>query len=399
VLLLALNYLSFIALGLPDGLLGVAWPSIRTSFGLPLDAIAGLLFAFTSCYVLASFASGWLLSRMSVGALLTASCVATAASLAGYAAAPDWWLMIASATLGGLGAGAIDVGVNHYVSTNYGPRILNWMHAAYGMGAAGGPLIMRSVLGSGLGWRSGYAIAALGELALAACFAPSLGRWPAPLASTATVGPRLPPPSSLGILRLPAVWLGMANFFVYTGLEMVAGIWVYSLFTGSRGVAMSVAALWVTVYWASLTLGRVVFGFVVEWIGPIALVRGSIAAIGAGAALIWFDLAPSLSFLGFALIGLAAGPVFPCLMAGTEQRVGEANAATGVGFQIAAAALGQSLLPGAVGAAAGVFGLEVVGPALVGGSLVLFGLHEALAASALEPRQGEPWIEPDARQA
>ncbi|MGH7897021.1 MAG: MFS transporter [Candidatus Binatia bacterium] len=398
-MLLALNYLAFIALGLPDGLIGVAWPSVRVSFGLPLDAVAGLLFAFTSCYVLASFASGWLLARMSVGMLLAASCVATAASLAGYAAAPTWSLMIAAAAVGGLGAGAIDVAVNHFVSASYGPRILNWMHAAYGMGAAGGPLVMRSALGAGLGWRSGYALTALAEVALAAAFIPSLRRWPPPPDRAAIAGPRLRPASMLAILRLRTAWLGIANFLVYTGLEMAAGIWVYSLFTISRGVSMSVAALWVAIYWASLTLGRIVFGFVVEATGAIALVRGSILAMGLGATLVWLEPTTLASFLGFALIGLAAGPVFPCLMSGTAERVGEANAAYGVGLQIAAAALGQSFVPGAVGAAAGALGLEVVGPALAAGALILFCLHELMAASLREPARDRPTVEEVAREA
>src|SRR5262249_45752936 len=162
------------------GILGVAWPSIRRTFDLPLEALGSLLVPFTASYVLSSFSSGALLARMTVGTLLAASCLATGVSLLGYAVAPLWAIVIALAAVSGLGAGAIDAGVNAYVATQHGPRTLNWMHAAYGVGAASGPLIMTSVMTAGHGWQFGYGLVAAGQLALAALFAASRAYWPAP---------------------------------------------------------------------------------------------------------------------------------------------------------------------------------------------------------------------------
>ena len=143
-LLIGLAYVGFVSLGLPDGLLGVAWPSIRTFFHLPLDALGTLLVMFTVGYLVSSCSSGRLLARLNVGALLALSCVATAISLLGYALTPQWWIMVVLGLLSGLGAGAIDAGVNTYAATHYSARTVNWLHACYGIGATGGPVIMTS---------------------------------------------------------------------------------------------------------------------------------------------------------------------------------------------------------------------------------------------------------------
>ena len=144
--LTGLASLAFVSLGLPDGLLGVAWPSMRADFGLPLDALGVLLAAFTSGYVSASFAGGRLLARLGLGALLAVSCFLTGLSLLGYALAPAWGMVVALALVAGLGAGGIDTGINTYAAERHGPGMLNWLHACYGIGAAGGPAIMTAVL-------------------------------------------------------------------------------------------------------------------------------------------------------------------------------------------------------------------------------------------------------------
>jgi fucose permease len=145
--------LAFVSLGLPDGLLGVAWPSIRASFGLELDALGALLIAATIGYVASSFSSGHLLGRLNLGTVLAVSCGLTAAALLGYASAASWLAMLALGAVLGLGSGAIDAALNTYVATHHGPRMLNWLHACFGVGAASGPLIMTAVLESGSSWR------------------------------------------------------------------------------------------------------------------------------------------------------------------------------------------------------------------------------------------------------
>lgn len=240
LLLISLAYLSFVSLGLPDGLLGIAWPSIRASFDLSIDALGALLVMFTAGYLISSFSSGRLLARMSVGALLALSCLATAASLVGYALAPSWWMLVALGSLAGLGAGAIDAGLNTFAATNFSARMVNWLHACYGIGAATGPVIMTTVLGANRPWQYGYAIVGIWQLLLAVCFSLTHRHWlGASKAQESETPTSIKATSSLETLRLTAAWLSIAIFFVYTGIEAAAGAWaykpVYRVATGAYG--------------------------------------------------------------------------------------------------------------------------------------------------------------------
>jgi fucose permease len=382
-MLVTLAYLGFVSIGLPDGLLGVAWPSIRASFGLPLDALGALLVMFTIGYLVSSFSSGWLLAHINVGSSLALSCLGTAASLLGYALAPQWSMMVMLGMLAGVGAGAIDAGLNTYAATHFSPRSVNWLHACYGVGATLGPLIMTSVLMADRPWQWGYGIVSVWQLLLAACFALTHRRWP--IASTSAETPASAPiraASSGSTLRLPVVWLGIAVFFIYTGLEATAGVWAYSLFTEARAIPSSTAATWVSVYWGGLTAGRLLSGMAVGFVPVRLLLRLCIVGIGLGATLVWLHFADLFSFLGLALMGLSAAPVFPTLIATTPARLGDVHTASGVGFQIAAAVLGQSLLPTLLGVQARSLGLEIVGPSLLTAAILLLGLYELLMATS-----------------
>jgi fucose permease len=378
--LLALAYLGFLSLGLPDGLLGVAWPEMRAHFALPQGALGALLVTATAGYVSSSFAAGWLLRRMRVGGLLAASCLATAVSLLGYASAPAWAGVVAWGALAGLGAGAIDAGINAHVASHHGARTVHWLHACYGVGAAAGPALMSAVLSRGLGWERGYVIVAGAQLALAVAFASTSGRWP----SAAPMEPGSPAAGSETLratLRLPAVRWAAAAFFVYTGLEAAVGAWSYSLLSVARGFAMPVAAFWVSAFWMGLTGGRVLAGWVAGRVRPESLLRSALAALAVGTALVWLAPVRGAELAGLGLIGLACGPIFPTLIATTPRRVGAAHAANAVGVQIASAALGQSLLPALLGVLAGAAGLEVVGPGFAAGALALAGVTAVLGAT------------------
>jgi fucose permease len=393
ILLVGLAYISFISLGLPDGLFGVAWPSIRTFFNLPLDALGGLLVMFTAGYLLSSFSSGRILARLNVGTLLALSCLATAVSLLGYALAPSWWIMVALGLLSGLGAGAIDAGLNTYAATYFSARSVNWLHACYGIGATIGPFIMTSVLSAHHPWQRGYVFVGIGQLALALCFGMTSKLWAknerevglahddhTKSESSVNASPTSPTPSST--LRLPITWLSIAVFFIYTGIEAAAGTWAYSLFTEGRAVSMTLAGTWVSVYWGCLTVGRLLSGFVVNFVSVRLLLRCCIIGIALGAGLIWLNISSSISFMGLALMGLSSAPIFPSMIATTPGRLGEAHTANVVGFQIAAAMRGASLLPSLIGVLADHFSLEIVAPALLMAAMLLLGIYEMLTAAS-----------------
>src|SRR6266540_2913026 len=346
LLILVLAYTGFIALGLVNSLMGVAWPSIRDTFGLPLDALGVLLIGNTTGYMLASAVSGRLMSLMSVGTMLALSCCVAAISLLASGSAPFWLVLVALGFTSGLSGGAI-VGVAQLA-----------LAACFGL--------TRQL------WGDAPPVA--GAAALADGTAPAVG---APLAAT---------------LQLPIAWLGIVLFFVYTGVEVATGNWVFSLLTEARGVPAALAGAWVSLYWASLTLGRILFGFAVQRISPTTLLRWCMAGAVLSALLIWLNMAPWLTFTGIALMGLALAPQFPLLMSATPGYLGARHAANGVGFQVAAASLGAALLPSLVGVLARANGLEVLGPSLFVAALIMAALYELLVwrvpASARETEAG-----------
>ena len=338
---------------------------------------------FTIGYLVSSFISGRLLSLISVGTLLALSCLATGVSLVGYALAAAWPVMVTLGVTAGLGAGAIDAGLNTFAATQFSARMVNWLHACYGIGAASGPVIMTGVLSTRHPWQRGYALVGAWQVALAVCFAVTRKLWRATEASVAGRGSAIvvPRASNVSTLKLPVAWLSMAVFFVYTGIEAAAGTWAYSLFTQARGVPMMSAGTWVSIYWGSLSVGRLLSGIVAGFVPVRRLLGLCIVSIALGAALISLNAAVQLSFAGLALMGLSSAPIFPSLIAATPARLGSAHTANSIGFQIGAAVLGQSLLPGLVGVLAGKFGLEIVGPGLLVAALLLLALYQILTVT------------------
>ena len=293
--------------------------------------------------------------------------------------------MVACSRLAGFGAGAIDAGLNTFAATQYSARMVNWLHASYGIGAATGTAIMTSVLAGHHAWQRGYLIVGGWQLLLALCFALTSRHWATTCVNRTLKGSSsaaVARASNLRTLKLPVVRLSIAVFFVYTGIEAAAGYWVYTLLTKSRAVSPMTAGMWVSIYWGALTVGRLVSGLVVNHISIHRLLRISLVGIALGAMLIWLGGASLLSFAGLGLMGLGSAPIFPSMVSATPLRLGEEHVANGVGFQIAAAVLGQSLLPTMVGVLAGRFGLEAIGPALLVAACLLLGLCEALTSAS-----------------
>lgn len=245
---------------------------------------------------------------------------------------------------------------------------------------------MTSVLAARRPWQSGYAIVGAWQLALAFCFLVTRRWWRAVSAMAPASTAKVVRASNITTLKLPAVWLSVAVFFVYTGIEAAAGTWAYTMFTEARGVSMVTAGAWVSLYWGGLSAGRLLSGVVAGFVPAHRLVRWCIAGIALGAGMIWSNVTSHLSFFGLGLMGLASAPVFPSLISSTPARLGPAHTANGVGFQIAGAVLGQSLLPAVIGLMARKLGLEIIGPALLFSALVLAGLHLSLTVAG--PRVG-----------
>jgi fucose permease len=394
-LVVALAFVAFVSLGLPDGLLGVAWPSVRATFARPVSHLGLLLAAGTAGYTLSSFLGGQFVRAFGVGPLLLASSLTMAAALAGMSLAPGWGAAVACAVVGGIGGGAVDAGINTFAASRFSARVVNWLHACWGIGASTGPVLMTAVLARGASWRLGYGVvgAALAMLSLLFLFTLRLWKIAPDGAGEAHVdadgAAPAPTASAAEALRRPVVWMQLSLFFLYCGIESTAGQWLYSLLTESRGMSATAAGLATGGYWGALTAGRVVFGQLAASLSRRAVLRTGLGLAPVGAALLWANLGDGASIAGAALLGFALAPVFPTLISITPQRVGHYFAPQAVGFQVSAANAGIALLPGAVGMVARRQGLEVVCVFLVAASVVLLLLQEGVARHAEAARRGE----------
>jgi fucose permease len=372
-----LAYAGFIGLGLINSRMNVAWPSMRATFGMPLDALGVLLIGNTVGYMIAGAGSGRLGARLNMGTMLALGCGVAGVGMIATGAAPSWIVLVALSVLIGMGAGSIDAGLNAHAAAHFSPRITNWLHACFGIGATAGPAIMTVAVAGSLGWRAGFVVLGAIQLALAICYGLTRGQWQGALDRAGATPERGVPLAAT--LRLPTMWLAILLFFASTGVQVSAGQWLYSLLTEARGVPAALAGTWASMYWGSTAVGRVLFGFVVQRVPPTTVLRWSMAGALLGTLLLWVNISPWLTFGAIALLGLALAPQYPLLISATPRYLGAEHAANGVGLQVAASGPGAVLVAGLIGVLAEARGLEVVGPSLFAMALVTAGLFELLA--------------------
>lgn len=379
--LLAIAYLGFVSLGLPDPVAGVAWPSVRDEFALPQSGF-GLVFVALGCgYCLSGFFGGALTSALGLGNLLVVSSALVAAAMLGSGLAPGWWVFVLCGVAWGLGSGGIDAGINAFAATHFPARHMNWLHASYSLGATLGPTAAAAILAASGSWRGGYVAVAAALAAMMALFAVTRHRWDDPGEAGAAPVAAVPLRAAL---REPLVWMQAASFFVYVGVEFTLGQWAFTVLTESRGLAVGVAGALAGGYFAAIGVGRVISGLATEKVGIDPLLRVALALAAGGAAV--FAFVPGGGPVGLLVAGLGLAPVFPCLMARTPARLGPAVAAHAVGFQVSAGMLGAATVPGVAGLLAERFGLEAVGGFAVGLAAALFALHEMLLAAGKAAR-------------
>ncbi len=359
---------SFVVLGLPDGMLGTAWPSMRHSFGAPVAALGLILLVTTAGAVGVSAFIGRLLRRFGIPTLLVMAGGCAALGAAGFALAPGLWMVLAVAVLVGAAAGMMDGGLNTEVGLSGRSRLLNLLHGSYGVGTAIGPLLVTVaiVLGS---WRPAY-------LALVACDLLIALLWLRLRHSEEepASGPAAPSGGALqdehpadGWSRRRSAWLvaaGMGIFFVYTGLEVAAGQWEATFGRGQLGLSASAAGIATFGYWAALTAARFGLALAPRPPRPHLIVRwGTVAALAA-TGVIWWQPNVGVTVLGFVVLGAGLAGVFPALIALTPARVGTRRARHVIAWQVGAAAAGGSALSAVIGLLIGTVGYAVLGPSL-----------------------------------
>jgi fucose permease len=364
-----LGFAAFIGLGLPEATLGVTWPSIRAELDRPLSSVGILLVSITVGYLPSSALSGRVVRVLGAGRMLGVATGLYVAGLSLYMAGPAFGALVLGSVLSGAAAGMIDPGLNAHFAVHHGPRAMNLLHASFGVGATLGPFIATIVIGLGGSWRVPYAIYVAIQLSLLAGFALTRDRWSVGADDRSSAPDTDVEPSDA---PQSVVALSIVEFFLYTGLEVSAGVLAFTLLTEGRGVSDGAAGLWTTAYWASLTAGRFLLGVAGHRVRPEQVLRrGTIAAI-LGTLLLAGDPAgqgaAGLPILGFALAGL-----FPSMVLLTPRRVGVERTAGLVGIQFSVAAIGASGVPAAISWWA-TDDVERIGPALVFLALAIAGV-------------------------
>lgn len=352
-LLLVIIYVAFISLGLPDSMLGAAWPVMQGELGLPL-AGAGLVSMIVSgSTIISSLFSGTLIRRLGTGKLTLISVLMTALALLGYSFSQNYlWLCLIAVPLG-LGAGSVDAALNDFVARNFAARHMNWLHSFWGVGATSGPLIMAFMLSQTGRWQMGYRTVAIVQFTLVAILAISLPLWqrfPTPTLPHTTAG-------RVKIRKLKGIGPNLVAFFAYCAVELSTGLWAASFLVQQRGLSQVLAAGGASAYYLGITVGRFLNGFLSSHFKAKNLVRGGVAMILLGIILMFLPF-PILSLAGLMIIGLGCAPIYPTLLHETPRRFGAENSATLMGLQMATAYVGLTLMPPLLGVVVGCFGLQ-----------------------------------------
>lgn len=341
-LLLAIIYLSFISLGLPDGLLGAAWPTVYQQWNVPVSYSGVIYVIICIGTVIASLLSDRLTRRLGTGLVTALSVATTALALLGFAASRSFWALCLWSVPYGLGAGGVDASLNNYVALHYKSHHMSWLHCMWGLGASVGPYLMGAVLTGGGVWSDGYLYVGLIQLALTAGLFCALPLWK----KTAPVCTEAQPPLKLSqVLSIPGAKAILLAFFCYCALEQTVCLWSASYLNLHTGLSPEEAAGWASMFYLGITFGRFLSGFVTMKLSDPDMIRLGCGILGLGVALVLLPLGAGATIAGILLMGLGCAPIYPCIIHSTPVHFGAENSQAMVGLQMASAYVGSCLMP------------------------------------------------------
>jgi MFS transporter len=346
-LLLAIIYLAFISLGLPDALLGAAWPSMYPQFDVPVSYAGIISMIIALGTVVSSLQSDRLTKKLGTGKVTALSVLMTAMALFGFATSHSFGMLCLWAIPYGLGAGSVDASLNNYVALHYESRHMSWLHCMWGIGASAGPYIMGYALTEGWGWNSGYHIIAVLQIVLTAILLCSLPLWkqrPAEVLQDGKVQ-NVKALSIREVLQLAGAREILVCFFCYCALEQTTGLWASSYLTLHKGVSADTAASFASMFYLGITVGRALSGFLTMKLNDVQMIRLGEVIIGIGVLVMLLPFGQSLSLTGLILIGLGCAPVYPCVIHSTPAHFGADKSQAIIGIQMACAYVGTCLMP------------------------------------------------------
>ena len=344
VFLLAIIYLSFISLGLPDALLGAAWPNMYPQFQVPVSYAGIISMIIALGTIISSLQSDRLTRKFGTGKVTAVSVGITALALWGFSISHSFILLCLWAIPYGLGAGSVDASLNNYVALHYSSKHMSWLHCMWGIGATLGPYIMGAVLTGGATWNTGYRIISVLQIALTAILIFSLPKWKGQnTASGETVhGKAL---SLKEILAIPGAKAVMICFFCYCAIESTTMLWASSYLHLSKGVDAKTAASFAGMFCIGITIGRGINGFIAMKLKDCQMIRMGQAIILVGIIVMILPFGKTIALIGFSLIGLGCAPVYPCIIHSTPEHFGAERSQAIIGVQMASAYVGTCLMP------------------------------------------------------
>ena len=343
-ILLGIIYLSFISLGLPDALLGSAWPTMQQEFSVPVSYAGMISMIISVGTIVSSLMADRLTHRFGTGKVTAFSVATTALALLGFSVSNSFWMLCLWAIPYGLGAGGVDASLNNYVALHYASRHMSWLHCMWGAGASVGPYIMGYVLSGGQHWTMGYRYIGFLQILLTALLFLTLPIWK--IHTNKAEIKRDSKPLALGqILRIPGAREVMFTFFCYCSLEQTAALWASSYLALFKGVSEETAAFYGSMFFLGITGGRALNGFLTIKFTDTQLIRLGCGVIGLGGLLMLLPLSGAVSIAGIILIGLGCAPVYPCIIHSTPVHFGADRSQALIGVQMASAYVGSCLTP------------------------------------------------------
>lgn len=377
-LLLIIIYLSFISLGLPDGLLGAAWPTMYPELGVSVSLAGGISIIISLGTVCSSLMSERLTARLGTGKVTAISVAMTAVAIFGFSTCRSYWMLCLWAIPYGLGAGSVDASLNNYVAIHYSSRHMSWLHCMWGVGAAAGPYVMGYLLSGGGHWSDGYQTIGGIQVILTVILVLSLRLWKGDKEEQKGETSKKEPLSIAQALKIPGTKEIMVSFFCYCALEQTAALWASSYLAMEKGVAPETAAFYASMFFIGITIGRGLNGFLTMKCSDTQLIHLGFGIILVGIVAMFLPLGTTVSILGLVLIGLGCAPIYPCIIHSTPEHFGTEHSQAIIGIQMASANSGTLLMPPLFGLLSNVLGLGLLPVYLLVILVVMTVMHEKM---------------------
>lgn len=383
--LLVIIYMSFISLGLPDSLLGAAWPVMSTDLGTPLSMAGVLAMVVTLGTIVSSLLSERVIRRFGTGLVTAFSVMLTAVALLGVALSQSIvWLFVLAVPLG-LGAGSVDTALNNFVALHYKAKHMNWLHCFWGLGATVGPIIMAAFLARQGGWKLGYGTIGIIQAVLVVILFSTLPLWKKAVKQDEHSEEHHQQPQKIfSAIKAPGVKSAMLVFFAYCAIEVTTGLWGSSYLVSVKGLPPETAAQWIALYYFGITAGRFISGFISMKLSNISMIRMGMVITGVGLMGAILPLGNAVLQVSFVMIGLGCAPIFPAMLHETPVRFGKAVSQKLVGLQMASAYLGSTIMPPIFGAIAQYIDMSLFPFYLLLMLLLMFALSENLNRTILK---------------